>query len=47
MCPVCIATMAIAVVGTGSAGGLGAVVVRHVRKKKKGMQNDGSSNRIP
>ena len=34
MCPACIATLTLAVVGTGSAGGLTALVVRMVRRKK-------------
>ena len=34
MCPACIATLALAVAGTGSAGGLTALVVSKVRRKK-------------
>ena len=34
MCPACVTTLALAVVGTGSAGGLTALVVGKVRRKK-------------
>jgi hypothetical protein len=33
MCPACIATLTLAVAGTGSAGGLTALVVSKVRRK--------------
>jgi hypothetical protein len=34
MCPACITTLALAVAGTGSAGGLTALVVSKVRRRK-------------
>jgi len=34
MCPACITTLAIAAAGTGSAGGLTALLVRMFRRKK-------------
>jgi hypothetical protein len=34
MCPACITTLALAVAGTGSAGGLTALVVGRVRRTK-------------
>ncbi len=33
MCPACITTLALAVAGTGSAGGLTALVVSKVRRR--------------
>jgi len=38
MCPLCITTLALAVGGTGSAGGLTALVVRKVRRKQRGRE---------
>jgi len=36
MCPACITTLVLAAAGTGSAGGLLAVVARKVSRKKAG-----------
>ncbi len=33
MCPACIATLALAVAGTSSAGGLGALALRKLRAR--------------
>ena len=33
MCPVCITTVALAVAGASSAGGLGALIVKSIRAK--------------
>jgi len=38
MCPACIATLTLAVAGTGSAGGLTALVVRKVRRMKSSRE---------
>ena len=35
MCPACLSALALTVVGTGSAGGLTAFVVRNIRRKKR------------
>jgi hypothetical protein len=38
MCPACITTLALAVAGTGSAGGLTALVVSKVRRPKESRE---------
>ena len=45
MCPACITTLAIAAAGTGSAGGLTALLVRMFRRKK--ASREAASARTP
>jgi hypothetical protein len=41
MCPLCVATSTIALVGAGSAGGLGAITAKILRvMRKRGAQNE-------
>ncbi len=39
MCPACITAVALAVAGTGSAGGLTALVVSKVRRRKRSRES--------
>jgi hypothetical protein len=41
MCPLCIGTATLVVSGTTSAGGLAALVLRHLRRKRPGLGHRG------
>jgi len=44
MCPACITTLALAVAGTGSAGGLTALVVGKLRRTRARHKADRTAN---
>ena len=47
MCPACITTLALAVAGTGSAGGLTAFVVSKVRRNKESRESPAQAPAAP